>query len=117
MYAGEPVSNELFGDMRESIALTLRPLLSGKYCFLPNLVENIACCVSDSPGELAIRVPVVRASRRVRCRLRNPCELECLGVVEGRVSPAMMYGHGEISRYLVEVAEIQRPFVFDLGVV
>src|SRR5215217_310953 len=103
--------------MRESVALALRPLLSGEHCFLPDLVEHITCCVSNSPGELAIRIPVVRASRWIRCRLRNPRELERLGIVEGRVSAAMMYGHGEIGRHLVEVADIQRPFVFDLGVV
>ena len=93
----------------------LRPAV--KVWPLADLVERAARAIGDAAVQLAVRVAVEGAARRIRRVLGDAGHLERLAVVERRVAAAMMHHDRMILRHLVEVVHVQLALVLHLGVV
>ncbi len=107
---GDTVAHELFGDVGDPIAVTLRSFSFREGAALPHAGECIAGAVGNTAVELAVGVAVEGAARRIGRVLVDVGHLQRFAVVEGRVAAAMLDDHGVFFRDLVEVVDVDKPW-------
>src|ERR1700676_1252154 len=117
MYGRHAIFNELLGDVGQSIAVALQRLFGGKGPPLADLVKHVLRPVGNPAIEFTVRVAIEGSTRWIRRLLIYVRHLEGFAVVERRVAPAMMDRDRMVLRYLIEVVNVELPFVLYLGVV
>src|SRR5579859_3287062 len=113
----EPITDKLFGDVCQPFAVALFLLCCGESLTLADFVEHIPCTIRDPAGELAVLVVVVRSADFVRSGVIDTSHFQRLGIVEGRMTAAMMNNDRMLGRHLIKVMPIEWAIIFDLGVV
>ena len=117
VHRGEAVAGELPGDVRHAIAralLDLRRRVGGPRA---DLVEGGGGEIRHPAVQLAGRVLVVGAAHRVGRVLGDAGHGEGLAVVEVGVPAAMADDHRVVRGHFVEIVDVERPLVAQLGVV
>src|SRR5688572_9811091 len=92
--ARQPVTGELFGDVRNAVPAASLPLLRRQCRPVPDLVEHAARRVRHASGELAVLVAIVGAAGRIPGVPGDSSHLERRAVVVRRVAAAMTHDNG-----------------------
>src|SRR3982751_3808372 len=103
--------------MCQPVTVPLRALLGRERRAGADTVEDRAGPVSDTTIERARGVSVERAAGRVGRRGGDVRQLERLAVIERGVAAAMVHRDGMLSGDAIEIADVERALVFELGVV
>ena|ERR1700722_2540411 len=88
--AGQPIADELFGNVCQSVAIALFRLFCREGLPFTNVVEYFTSAIGDSSVELAVFVVIVSSAHPVGSVLVYPSQLQRFAVVVGRVAAAMM---------------------------